>query len=208
MRFAPGEKLTNMGNYRVRSRSEGMSFNVSYEKGLTFETSDVAYSRYLANVKYSLITRFVGTFRIMANAGHIKGQIPLQLAFNGRGSAKMPLYEPGVFFTMPLYKFFHTDFVQSFCMYEIPIFIHHQNIEYSISTQVNMMYGANKNNRLAKFATSANKGYYEVGLMGGITQPEFGKFILGAYYRMGEYAVTNHLNNFALIMGFTTDIGW
>ncbi|MDA3866026.1 MAG: hypothetical protein PF489_04660 [Salinivirgaceae bacterium] len=208
LRFAPGEELTNMGNYRVRSGFGGVAFNLSYERGLKYESSDVSYSRYLANVKYSLATRFAGNFRIMATAGYVEGQIPLQLAFNGRGSAKMPLYEPGVFFTMPLYKFFHTGFVQSFFMYEIPIFVHHQNIKYSISTQVSMLHGENENLRLAGFTSSATMGYYEVGLMGGITDPELGRFILGAYYRIGEYAVANQFNNFSLILGFTTDVGW
>jgi hypothetical protein len=70
------------------------------------------------------------------------------------------------------------------------------------------LHGENENLRLAGFTSSATMGYYEVGLMGGITDPELGRFILGAYYRIGEYAVANQFNNFSLILGFTTDVGW
>jgi hypothetical protein len=207
LRFAPGEKLTNMGRYRIRNGAGGPVINLAFEQGMHEEVSDVSYKKLFAEITYNYSTRFLGTFRFMTRGGTLDGDVPLELAYNGKGSSGMPIYEPGVFFTMPTHRYFHSDFLQGFFQYYKPFYINRSNLMFSVSTQMNVMYGK-LTNRLQSIATPASKGYYEAGLLGGIMDPDFGQITVGVFYTLGEYARTEEIDNFALVIGLTTNIDW
>lgn len=208
IRFAPREKLSNMGKYRIRVSSRFPVFNFAWEKGFKNKTTDVRFEKYLASIRYNLQTKYTGTWRFLMQSGYVTGDIPLQFAFNGKGSAKMPIFEPGVFFTMPAYKFFHTKFTQAFMQYHLPIYQHRNDLMFSLSSQINIMYGQLNNNRLSTLTQPASKGYYEAGIMGGILSPDFGQIVLGTFYTLGAYTRKKQINNFAFILGFITNIDW
>ncbi len=208
LRYAPGEKLSNLGKYRIRKGAGGPVFNVSYERGLQVNDDDVQYERFMGRLSYNLPTRFAGTFRIMGNAGIIKGTIPLELAFSGRGSGKLHFYEPGVFQTIPVYSYFHTRFVNGFVQHYLPIHSHQNNIMFSLTTQLGVLYGDSQNSRIREISSQAKRGYYEAGLMGGVMNPEWGQIMLGTFYNFGEYAQKNELKNLYLVLGLTTALDW
>lgn len=208
VRFAPGEQLSNMGQYRLRTGSKYPVFNLVWEKGLDVRSNDIKYNKYLAAISYNAKTRFAGTWRLLGQTGFVDGDIPLHLTFNGKGSFKMPLFEPGVFFTMPAYQFFHTQFIQAFAQHYLPIYHHRSNLMFSASTQLNVLYGAIKNKRLKTIAQPASKGYYEAGILGGIMSPDFGQIVFGAFYNIGAYQSAKIMNNAAIVFGFMTNIDW
>ncbi|WP_462281430.1 DUF5686 and carboxypeptidase-like regulatory domain-containing protein [Salinivirga cyanobacteriivorans] len=208
LRYAPGEKLGNLGKFRMREGAGGPVFNLSYERGLAVNDGDVKYERFLGRFSYNLPTRFAGTFRIMGNAGMVTENIPLELAFNGRGSGKLHFYEPGVFQTMPVYSYFHTRFVNGFMQHYLPIHSHQKNIMFSLTTQLGVLYGDSRDSRITEISSQAQRGYYEAGLMGGLMNPEWGQIILGAFYNFGEYAQNDELKNIYLVIGLTTALDW
>lgn len=208
LRYAPGEKLSNLGKYRVREGAGGPVFNVSYERGLDINQNDVVYERIMGRLTYNYTTRFMGTFRFMGQSGWLSGDVPLELAYNGRGSGKLHFYEPGVFQTMPVYTFFHTRFANGFIQHYMPIHSHNKNWMYSVTSQFAVLYGDSPDQRIKKISRQATKGYYEAGLLGGITNPEYGQLMLGAFYNLGAYAKADELKNLYFVLGISAALDW
>lgn len=208
LRYAPGEKLLNMGRYRIRNAAGWPAINVSFEQGIREKQSDVLYKKIFAELNYNHNTRFYGTLRLKGRAGWLEGDVPLELLYNSKGSAKMPLYEPGTFLTMPVHRFFHTEFAQGFIQHYMPFYSNYKDIMFSVSTQLNVIYGKLNNRRIQSFSKQAGKGYYETGILGGIMDPDIGQISIGAFYTLGEYARAKEINNFAFVIGFMTNIDW
>ena len=208
LRYAPGEKLTNMGNYRIRSGAGGPVFNLAYEQGIRSQMNDVTYKKIFGEITYNYSTRYLGTFRLRGRGGYMTGDVPLELLFNSKGSGRMPIYEPGVFYTMPVHRYFNTDFVQGFVQHYWPFYLNSQNLMLSFSSQLNVMYGKLSNERLNEIVKPTGKGYYEAGFLGGIADPDLGQISIGTFYTLGSYARQDQINNFAFVIGFTTYIDW
>jgi hypothetical protein len=208
LRYAPGERLTNMGKYRIRAGSGGPVLNVAYEQGFSNQKTDVSYKKIFGEVTYNYSTRFMGTYRFMGRAGHMEGDVPLELLFNSKGAGRMPIYEPGIFYTMPVHRYFNTGFVQGFVQQYWPFYLNSQNLMISISTQLNVMYGELRNNRLLEIVKPTSKGFCEAGILGGFADPDYGQISIGTFYNFGAYSRSEQINNFAFVIGFTTYIDW
>ncbi len=208
LRYAPGENLTNMGKFRIRNSAGGPVFNLSYEQGFNIENTDIAYQRYMGRFIYNYPTRFLGTFRIMSHAGLIQGDIPLEMAFSGRGSAQLHVYEQGVFQTMPVYRYFHTRFANAFVQHYLPLHDHKHNLMFSITSQFGMIYGESSGSRIRLLAEQATKGLYEAGIMGGILSPDVGQIMIGTFYKMGAYTSAKQIDNFSLVIGLSASLDW
>ncbi|OFY73462.1 MAG: hypothetical protein A2265_05380 [Bacteroidetes bacterium RIFOXYA12_FULL_33_9] len=190
--------------------SEGSKYPMLYvnlTKGLTSDYGSFDYVKVEAQLSKMFTTKFLGKTMMRLSAGYISDYLPYQLRYTSYGSyRKFPIDAEYTFGTMRLGEFISDKFVSfNFKQDFGNLLFGNKKIKQEIAIVQNIGYGwlTNQPSSTVNFKTM-EKGYFETGLLlKNIIRLQFMGYGLGVYYRYGEYAFDNTLDNVAFKLTFT-----
>ncbi|MBI1836592.1 MAG: hypothetical protein HYR91_04935 [Flavobacteriia bacterium] len=202
------EKMVQLGELRIGKGTKYPCIALKITKGFkNIEFSAYNYIRLHFDVNQEIPIRTIGKFNWMFHFGQTIGDVPLllqQVAIGTGGNWNISVKNtfetmfPATFYSKQQFNLFtrfsFREMKTKFKIFKPKITLHH-GLGYG--------YFTNKTEHSIKFNTM-NKGYCETGMiLDGLINSGFSGFGLGVFYRYGEYASFNVLENFMYKVSFT-----
>jgi hypothetical protein len=209
LRWAPGERLARMGNREIRLGGRFPVFNFSYTRGMqNVGRGDFDYDRLEMMIEKTFDVVNVGKLTLRATGGWTPDDVPLSFLYLARGTNRadfenqrfLSIAAPFTFETMRTNEFVHSEFVGFHLRHQFKdLLLKGKKFRPYLSLVQNVLWGNLNNAQSHTFATaSANKGYYESGLViDRLIGSNFSGLGIGVFYRYGTYAFDNTIDNFA-----------
>ncbi len=204
LKFAWGEKFIRTVD---RQASLGTKFPILWFQYTAsragFLDGQFDYNRFDVKLKYSFITRLVGTTSIQLTGGMVDRPAPYSELFNGRGSriSNFSIYASSSFATMHTDEFISDRFAAVFITHSFGKLLYRtEYFEPELAVAFNAGIGSLEEagrHRYASFKTM-EKGYYEGGiLVNNLMKSTFSGLGLGVFYRAGPYSYNKPVKNLA-----------
>ncbi len=208
IRFAFGEKFIQTPNEEVSLGTKYPVLHLELKKGFKNEYGDFDYLSAVVKVNYTLNTNYFGATTLNAVVGKIKGDVPIQKLFHGRGNRNkwFNFYSRRSFSTMEFGRFYHREFAALFFEHNFKdLLIKNQKFAPHISVVQNILFGQNNTlNQHRKLAIeAAEKGYFESGfLFNRLLKISFMEMGVGLFYRYGHYAEKRFSKDFSALFAY------
>ena len=209
LKYAIGEKVmkTLDGPVELGTKYPVLFFN--YSKGISINARDKTFDKYEFMIRKDFDMGVYGIFRTTITGGMLKGDVPLSLLYDMRGSNYNDhVFVGNTFQTMNLCSFYADRFVTGHFYYDLKHLIlkikkFSPNFVFAYNAGWGTMSAGNiKNQALYKFDIP-DKLYQEGGLViNDILVGNFAGYGVGVFYKFGAYASDDFSKNFVWKLSF------
>jgi hypothetical protein len=209
------EKFLQTPNYRISMGSDYPLFWLQYAKGInTFLNGDFNYHKLDLKIEKSFDWTYFGKTYVQLAAGHIIGELPYTLLYNGRGSntiisgtGVLGLSVANTFETMGVNEFVSSSYGAIYFSHNFGKLLYQKGkFKPELIVVNNMMWGTlnNKDSHYNIAIKTPENGYYESGLIiNNIVKSGFSGIGFGTFYKYGPYSNPETKNNFAYKLSLT-----
>lgn len=199
LRFLYREKFTEtfFGRFSMGSDYPEILLHIGY-----FNPSygnDFLKGEFKLTAKINL--RFAGTLKATIKSGHISGNPPLFMLFNGNGSfAPFSVDAENTFQTMRPYEFFNTTYTSLFLRHSFGhLLFKAGNFKPGLQICHNMGIATKRTGYSQISPPAYSNGYLESGIViNNILKSSFTGLGIGLFYRYGHYSFRNTSDNFCI----------
>lgn len=172
-----------------------------YTAGMDLLGGEHTYSRYDVKLEKSFYMKYFGTSSFKLEGGYIDTEVPFVRLYNGRSSYRLfTIASSNSFATMHMDEFFSDRYASLFFDHNFgKLIIRTERFTPEFHIVTNMIVGdlINQGEDIGNYNT-LEKGYFESGLaIRKFLNLKLFKIGLGAYYRYGEYAFDDQIDNFS-----------
>ncbi len=183
----------------------------NYARGIDLLNGEYGYSRMEGRLEHTFHTTRLGKTSIVAEAGVVDGDVPLQKLYTGKSNFRdFSLEAANSFATMRMGEFVSNEFISLFFRQDFESLLFRKgNFRPEIIFVTSIGYGRLPDNsrHLNVHAVAPEKGFFESGVViNNLYRQLFVGYGLGIYYRYGSYSFPEVFDNFAFKLAFSVNL--